>query len=480
MSKKARKLTAVLCTALIIFSILPSFAAAAEPDKLVALTFDDGPGKYTEDLLDGLEARGATATFFVVGTQAAKYPETLRRIAVDGHQLASHTYGHSQLTRLSTDGVKSQLSMVNDYLIAAGGEQSYALRPPYGSHNERVRETADVPIIMWSVDPLDWKYRNVKTVANNIMSSVQDGDIVLLHDIHQTSVEAAFIVIDKLQAEGYEFVTVSELLRRRGVEITNGEVYYSARNHGTTLAPASDKDTLSEHWAYSSISYSLTHSLIDTFVDGSFRPDYSMGRGAFAAALGKLYEQAGGTLTSPGDRVFSFSDVPESAQYMKYVQWAANAGIMTGYGDGTFGYYNSITREQLSACIVRYLEYVGLNTAGSSADSLPYGDAGSIADWAVDGVKYCTGIGIFKGDDKGDFNPKGRMTRAQAATVLQRIDAIDGSRCFPSVTAPPSYTKTAAESDSAKAAPDTESVVTLISPFKLMLASIVNFFKSIF
>jgi len=406
-----------------LISVLPVNAGAASGGKLVALTFDDGPGKYTEELLDGLEARGVTATFFMLGSLAEEYPELLERMAKNGHQLASHTYSHSQLTKLSMSQLKKEISDTNNVLALAGGEQTYYIRPPYGFYNTAVKKAANAPIILWSVDPLDWKYRNTATVTNNILKTVKDGDIILLHDIHETSVKAALNVIDRLQPEGYEFVTVSELLRRRGVEAENGGVYSCARNNGINLGPMNDKDTLENHWGYNAIRYALDNGLVDKFVDDSFRPDYNMSRGAFAAALGRLWVKNGGSLSSEYDEVFKFSDVSSSDKYYEYVQWASNAKIMTGYGDGRFGYYAALTREQMAICVVRYLEYTGREISESTID-LTYKDASSIAGWALSGVRYCTEIGLLKGTDTGNFRPKAYMTRVQAVTVIKRIDEL--------------------------------------------------------
>ena len=430
MRTKFTRLVAVLCAALILFSALSFSAFAQENTKLVALTFDDGPGPYTEELLDGLAARGAKATFFTVGNRAAASPDILNRIVSEGHQLASHSYNHADLSRQTPAGIQYQIGITNQILADAAGDDSYAVRPPYGAVDADVKAYAGVPLIMWSVDPLDWKYRNTQTVTNNVLSRVQDGDIILLHDIHHASVYAAFNIVDALQAKGYEFVTVYELLLRRGVDIVDGKVYYSARPNGTTYEEANDKALISSHWASKDINYSVQRGLISAFTDGSFRPNYSMSRGAFAAALGKLYEQTGGKTANPDDTFFEFTDVPANAQYAKYVQWAANAGIMTGHGDGTFGYYGSITREQISTCIVRYLDYVGVKSAATGTFPV-FGDADQIAGWALEGVNYCSSIGIFKGNELGNFDPKGKMTRAQAAAVLQRLDAIDGNRYSP-------------------------------------------------
>lgn len=215
-----------------------SFAEAATT-KLVAITFDDGPSGYTPTLLDGLKARGAKATFFCVADMINARPSVVKRAVAEGHQIANHTSTHPDLTTLSAAGIRAELNRCHSALVQAGGEQTYALRPPYGSYNSTVRSVTSGPIILWSVDTLDWKYRNADTVYNNIISKTTDGSIILLHDLYSSSVQGALRAIDTLQARGYEFVTVNELFRRRGITLQRGQVYTSAYNKGITL-PAAD------------------------------------------------------------------------------------------------------------------------------------------------------------------------------------------------------------------------------------------------
>lgn len=213
-------------------------AKASNATKLIAITFDDGPGPYTEKLLDGLKERGVKATFFMVGTRVAGYPAIVARVYQEGHQVANHSYNHAQLTTLSSDGVKGQIQQVNDLLDKACGKGStYMVRPPYGSVNNTVSQAVNAPLIIWSVDPLDWKYRNAETVKNNIIRQAHDGAIVLAHDIHATTIPGALAAIDELMAQGYEFVTVQELFRRRGVTPENGVRYSQVAPNGEDLGP---------------------------------------------------------------------------------------------------------------------------------------------------------------------------------------------------------------------------------------------------
>lgn len=226
------------------FSSVPCRTVDAEETKLIAFTFDDGPSDHTATLLDGLKACGAKATFFVNGENgpslgASKYAGVLKRIVTEGHQLANHTYSHRvPFDSLTGDEMKAEVDGVNNLIFAAnGGSYQPLVRTPGGALSTTIYENVEAPIILWSLDTLDWKHRNAETVYNTIMSGASDGDVVLLHDIHLTSVEAALRAIPELQKQGYECVTVSELFARRGVTLENGKYYTGAPNVGITAAP---------------------------------------------------------------------------------------------------------------------------------------------------------------------------------------------------------------------------------------------------
>ena len=234
--KRVQSLVLALILLLGMAGLAPGAKAAGS--KLIAITYDDGPSQYTSGLLDELKARNVKATFFMVGTNVARYPSVVSRIYQEGHQVANHSYNHPQLTALSNTGIQSQIQSVNDLLDRACGKgTSYMVRPPYGSVNASVEQAAGAPLILWSVDPLDWKYRNAETVKNNIISSAHDGAIILVHDIHATSIPGSLAAIDYLKTQGYEFVTVQELLRRRGQTPQNGKRYSKAAPNGTDLGP---------------------------------------------------------------------------------------------------------------------------------------------------------------------------------------------------------------------------------------------------
>ncbi len=232
------KRTLACFLSLLLLSTLFCVPAQAVGEKLIAITYDDGPGAHTARLLDGLKERGAHATFFMVGQSAARYPDLVSRVYQEGHQVANHSYNHSQLTSLSAQGVRNQIQSTNAVLDqACGAGSTYMVRAPYGSTNASVRQAVGAPLAFWSVDTLDWKTRNATSVKNAVVNGAKDGGIILVHDIHSTTVDGTLAAIDVLKDQGYQFVTIQELFRRRGVPLENGVQYTSCPPNGTDLGP---------------------------------------------------------------------------------------------------------------------------------------------------------------------------------------------------------------------------------------------------
>jgi len=183
----------------------------------LALTFDDGPhATNTPRLLDILAQRGVKATFFVVGTNAKAHPGILKRMVAEGHEIANHTWSHPNMTTLSQASLKREMDLTRDAVIAATGIAPRVCRPPYGATNASVKSFLmseyRYPTIMWSVDPLDWKQPGAAAVADRLVAGASNGGILLVHDIHKGSVDAMPDTLDRLLAQGYKFVTVSQLL----------------------------------------------------------------------------------------------------------------------------------------------------------------------------------------------------------------------------------------------------------------------------
>ena len=233
-----KRILALLLTVLMVTALLP-FGASAAGEKLVAITFDDGPSQYTSQLLDGLAARGAKATFFMLGQMAESRKSIVKRAWEEGHQICSHSYDHPNLNTLSADAIRSQFSRTDAILDSAlGFDATSMIRPPYGNANSTVLSIGGVPFFYWSVDTEDWKSRNADSVYNEILRSTRDGSIVLMHDIYPTTITAALRAVDTLQSQGYQFVTVAELFYRRGVTLQNGVMNYSCYPNGNGTASA--------------------------------------------------------------------------------------------------------------------------------------------------------------------------------------------------------------------------------------------------
>ncbi len=200
-------------------------------DKLVALTFDDGPGKFTAELLDYLAAHHVHATFFLIGRNAARYPALIKRMDAEGHAIGNHTQNHARLPRLSAAGVKKEIGDCNAVIRAAVGHDAVMLRAPGGNANATVKAVAKdmgLPIAYWSVDTRDWQSRNTDKIVSAAFAArggIKDGSIVLMHDIYRTTVDAAKIIIPRLEAQGYRFVTVPELLALRRGGAVAGDIY---------------------------------------------------------------------------------------------------------------------------------------------------------------------------------------------------------------------------------------------------------------
>ena len=192
-----------------------SLAAEAETagDKLVALTFDDGPHEgSTERLLEGLKEREVKATFFLIGQSIEGKEELVKQMAQDGHLIGSHTFHHVQLTGLSLEEACGEITMTNEAISGVTGQTVEYIRPPYGSWNSKLECAVNMHEVGWTVDPRDWDVKNTDVIVKRVLNDVKDGSIILLHDVYDTSVEAAFQIIDELKAQGYTFVTVDRLL----------------------------------------------------------------------------------------------------------------------------------------------------------------------------------------------------------------------------------------------------------------------------
>lgn len=180
-------------------------------DKVVALTFDDGPSIYTEELIEYLNKEGCNATFFVLGNKVEMYADVLKKSISYGNEIGNHSYNHKWLVKLKEDQIKNQINKTQDIIRINTGYTPKLLRPTYGSTNNKIRKNTDLDIVLWNVDTLDWKYKNVNRIVSRATKNLKDGNIILMHDIHKRTIEAVKKIVPIIKEEGYTCVTISEL-----------------------------------------------------------------------------------------------------------------------------------------------------------------------------------------------------------------------------------------------------------------------------
>lgn len=190
-------------------------SASATPVEApkIALTFDDGPSAaWTPALLDGLKERGVKATFFLIGENADKNPEIVKRMAEEGHLIGNHTYHHVELTKVSENEARLELADTSAVIVRITGKEPEYMRPPFGAWQRKLEQEIQMLPVLWTIDPLDWTTENQDEIVNKVVTEAEENDIILLHDCYKSSVEAGLRIVDILQEEGFVFVTVDELL----------------------------------------------------------------------------------------------------------------------------------------------------------------------------------------------------------------------------------------------------------------------------
>lgn len=194
-------------------------------DKVVAFTFDDGPSNLTLDFANTLIENDSKATFFELGNRMKYNQDVTREIQNLGMEVSSHTYSHKNLTSLSKKEMESELNSTDIIFKEITNDTISLVRPPYGSYNELLRHTIKHPIILWSVDTNDWLYKDETKIYNHIIENISDGDIVLMHDLYPTTLEALKMVLPVLRQMGYKITTVSDLANEKGYTLENGIIY---------------------------------------------------------------------------------------------------------------------------------------------------------------------------------------------------------------------------------------------------------------
>lgn len=178
---------------------------------VVAITFDDGPSKYTREIIDLLQQYDANGTFFVLGNKVLSYQDTIRYSLERGNEIGNHSYNHKWLTRLDVSDFQEQIQKTQSLIQDITGYTPTLLRPTYGSVNKKIRNNTDLKIVLWNVDSLDWKIKDSKRIAERVLKKVEDMDIILFHDTYNSTLKALQIILPELEERGYQFVTISEL-----------------------------------------------------------------------------------------------------------------------------------------------------------------------------------------------------------------------------------------------------------------------------
>ena len=423
--------------------------ASANNTKLIALTFDDGPSaSYTPGLLDGLSARGVKVTFFLVGRSVSYWPSVAAREAAEGHQLGSHTWSHAWLTKLSAADVQSEVSSgVSQITAATGSAGPFYLRAPYGAVNATVCANVGAPIILWSVDPGSGSMKaSEASMDQTLLRTAFDGGIVILHDTSQKNVNVALYGIDQLRAQGYEFVTVEELFRLRGVTPQAGTVYYKVPQ--SAAETSFDETQLASHWACASIQ-AVEKAGIIAGTGGGFQPNAWLTRAQAAAILWRMagapaasgsadsdapaatLPVASGSVSTPTSSAVSspmagttaaesvstgFADVPADAWYARAVAWAQENGCLFG-SEGRFRPDQYITKQELYTMLARY-GGEKLAALPQTASPAAYCDDARTAAWAAPSVALFRGAGFVSKNDRQIFRPKDFATRAETAELV--------------------------------------------------------------
>ena len=443
--RKIKRFAAVFLALLMLVGMVP-LQARADSSKLIALTFDDGPSsKNTARLLDGLKARGVHCTFFMVGTMSEYNPQLVKRAWQEGHEIASHTYDHPALTSLSDQQIRDQLSK-NDGILdkAIGIDFDYMLRPPYGDQNARVLAAANVPCFYWSMDTYDWKTQNADSVYREFIKQARDGSIALLHDTHATSVTAALRAIDTLKAQGYEFVTLSEMFMRRGVALQNGKMYYSCYpgSHGTDPAVKKPVITVSNTSEGKLVSlsgdsrgqvyYTLNGELPTPKNSIKYTGPFLVTKDTTVRAVTVI--KWNGIRTDTVDTLVKYTPAPAPSMTVsdgKLTIASSLPGAEIYYtADGSVPtrdsarYEGSIVLEPDTTYRARvYAPSYQPGTVGM----LTYTSRGNVftdvavGDWCYDSVDRAVSEGIFKGVTATEFSPDTPLTRAMLVTVLYRM-----------------------------------------------------------
>ena len=381
-------------------------------------------------------------TFFMLGERVEMYPDIVRRAFNEGHEIAQHTYDHPALTTKTNEKIQWQVDYTDQLLDdCLGVDLDYILRPPYGDCNDRVLSVIGCPAIIWSVDSRDWESLNSNSVRYTIVNNSFDGAIVLVHDIHKTSIPGALMAIDDLLAEGYEFVTVSELYRRRGVELQDGQKYYYCKPNGTDDGPLQAPE-ISSKLVYGGceitmttasnapIWYSLDGSVPNTLYTGPIVTDKSV----TVSAISGLGANHGRSEITKKDITYYKLETPvlySEKGYFHYVP--ASSGEIHFTDDGTVPTPDSpIYTQGIPWYNGRLSSYVQSENGNSDLVIHYVTERGNIYldvpddTWYFDEIDRAVEMQWLKGDGYFHYTPEQNVTRAEFVTMLYRVlDQLD-------------------------------------------------------
>ena len=441
-----KRILSLLLVFVLAVTLLPVRVQAKTGGKLIAMTFDDGPNsKYTAQLLDGLKERGVPVTFFVLGQNGKSNRSLVKRAYEEGHEIACHTWSHPDLTGCSTSQIKKEIEDTFEELDrACGNEADYLVRPPYGSTNQKVRDAIDAPLIHWSVDSEDWSLLNTEKVRKKIVADSYDGCIILCHDIHKTTVPAALAAIDDLMAKGYEFVTVSELYRRRGRELKDHERHYNSKKNGIDYGPIPAPSI------YLTGDPSGTNTVTITCSDKNV-PIYYTTDGSYPNQDAKLYTGSfqvprGTQITAVAAYKLNGSRSALTKKTANAIQVVAPTITLNEYGavvmsTPTVGAEIRFTTDNTKPTASskrytgtefvngdRFLRAVTVHEAGTSSETKAYLSAcGELyydiykGQWFFDAMNWAHRMEILNGTAPYTMDPAGSVTRGMLVTLLYRF-----------------------------------------------------------
>ena len=444
--KRILSFVLALVMVLTLLPTLPRRVEAATGGKLVALTFDDGPSSvYTPQLLDGLKERGIPVTFFMLGERAADNRGLVRRAYEEGHEIASHTWDHPDLIECTDREIKKQIEDSFKELDRACGEGTeYLVRPPYGSTNQQVRDAIDAPLIYWSVDSEDWSLLDVTKVRKKIVEDTYDGAIILCHDIHKTTIPAALGAIDDLKAKGYEFVTVSELFRRRGRELQDHKLHYNSNKNDIDYGPIpAPKITFSgDPKGVNTVTISCSDSKVPLYytLDGSY-PNQEAKRytGPFTVPYGTNVTAVAAYKLN-GSRSALTVKTADQVQVVAptiTLDERGNVVMTTPTVDSKICFTVDNTKPSGDSLLYTgpesivggcYLRAVTIHAKGTSAEAKAYlSEYGDLyydmhaGQWFYDAMDSAYRSGILNGIAPYTMDPEGVVTRGMLVTLLQRF-----------------------------------------------------------